>query len=67
MEINHLRYEAVAEYSSVFGHPLDDSSLIDKLSHISCQKILAILSRFSCLHIAVCNGDDAAMKLNDYL
>lgn len=63
MEINHLRYEPLAEYSAVFGHEMDDATLKDMLSRIGCQKAIAILSHFASLHIAVCNQIQDAVRL----
>lgn len=34
MEINHLRYEALAEYSTVFGYKMEDAMFIEMLSKI---------------------------------
>lgn len=64
MEINHLRYEPLAEYSAVFGHEMDDAALKDMLSRIGCQKAIAILSRFASLHIAVCHKIQDAVCLD---
>lgn len=64
MEINHLRYEPLAEYSAVFGHKMDDDTLKDMLSRIGCQKAISILSRFASLHIAVCHQIQDAVRLD---
>lgn len=64
MEINHLRYEPLAEYSAVFGHEMDDATLKDMLSRVGCQKAIVILSRFTSLHVAVCNQNQDAILLN---
>lgn len=66
MEINHLRYEPLAEYSAVFGRKMDVSTFIDMLSKIGCQKAIAILSRFASLHIFVCHQIPDALIL-DYM
>lgn len=64
MEINHLRYEPLAEYSAVFGHKMDDATFKDMLSRIGCQKAIAILSHFASLHIAVCHQIQDAVCLD---
>lgn len=64
MEINHLRYEPIAEYSVVFGQEIDDVTLKNMLSRIGCQKAIAILSRFASLNIAVCNQIQDAVYLD---
>lgn len=43
MEINHLSYEPLAEYSEVFGHEMDTVEFENMLSKIGCQKAIAIL------------------------
>lgn len=53
MEVNHLSYEPLAEYSEVFGHEMDTVEFENMLSKIGCQKAIAILSRFSSLHNSV--------------
>lgn len=55
MEVNHLSYEPLAEYSEVFGHEMDTVEFENMLSKIGCQKAIAILSRFSSLHNSVCS------------
>lgn len=64
MEINHLRYEPLAEYSIVFGKEINDAELIELISGIGCQKAIAILSRFASLHIAVCHQNHEAICLD---
>lgn len=64
MEINHLRYEPLAEYSVVFGREISDADLIELISGIGCQKAIAILSHFSSLHIAVCHQNCEAIYLD---
>lgn len=51
MKINHLKYVAFPEYSLIFNHTLSKEKLIKLLSGISCEKAIAILSRFASLHI----------------
>lgn len=64
MKINHLEYVVLPEYSSVFGHELNDEDMIHLLSGISCQKAIAILSRFASLHIAICQQNHDAIRLD---
>lgn len=64
MEINHLRYEALAEYSTVFGYKMEDAMFIEMLSKIGCEKAIAILSRFASLHNAVCSQIQDAVYLD---
>ena len=64
MEINHLRYEPIAEYSVVFGKEMTDDEIIRLLSCIGCQKAISILARFASLHIAVCRGNKEAVYLD---
>lgn len=64
MEINHVNYVPIAEYSTVFGYPMDDAVFKDMLSNIGCQKAIAILSRFSSLHIALCGEIQDAVYLH---
>lgn len=60
MEINHLQYIPLAQYSDVFGHEMGDAKFKHMLSKIGCKKALSILSRFSSLHNAVfCNISEA--------
>lgn len=64
MKINHLEYAALPEYSFIFGHELNDEDMIHLLSGISCQKSMVILSRFSSLHIAICQQNHDAICLD---
>lgn len=64
MKINHLEYVVLPEYSSIFGHELNDEDMIHLLSGISCQKAIAILSRFASLHIAICQQNHDAIRLD---
>lgn len=64
MEINHLSYEPLAEYSEVFGHEMDTVEFENMLSKIGCQKAIAILSRFSSLHNSVCSHVLEAIQLD---
>lgn len=64
MEINHLSYEPLAEYSEVFGHEMDTVEFENMLSKIGCQKAIAILSRFSSLHNSVCSHVLEAIRLD---
>lgn len=64
MKINHLKYAVLPEYSSIFGHELNDEDMIHLLSGISCQKAIAILSRFASLHIAICQQNHDALCLD---
>lgn len=64
MKINHLEYVVLPEYSSIFGHELNDEDMIHLLSGISCQKAIAILSRFASLHIAICQQNHDAICLD---
>lgn len=47
MEVNHLSYEPLAEYSEVFGHEMDTVEFENMLSKIGCQKAIAILNYLS--------------------
>ena len=64
MQINHLEYITLPEYSLIFGHELNDEDMIHLLSGISCQKAIAILSRFYSLHIAICQQNPDAIRLD---
>ena len=64
MEVNHLSYEPLAEYSEVFGHEMDTVEFENMLSKIGCQKAIAILSRFSSLHNSVCSHVLEAIRLD---
>lgn len=64
MKINHLEYVVLPEYSLIFGHELNDKDMIHLLSGISCQKAIAILSRFASLHIAICQQNHDAIRLD---
>lgn len=64
MKINHLGYVVLPEYSLIFGHELNDKDMIHLLSGISCQKAIAILSRFASLHIAICQQNHDAIRLD---
>ena len=64
MEINHLEYVPIAEYSIVFGKEMADAELINLLSGIECQKIIVILARLESLHIAVCQQIKEAVCLD---
>lgn len=67
MKINHLEYVVLPEYSLIFGHELNDKDMIHLLSGISCQKAIAILSRFASLHIAICQQNHDAIRLDRQL
>lgn len=64
MKINHLEYVAFPEYSLIFNHTLSKEKLIKLLSGISCEKAIAILSRFASLHIGVCQQNQDACQLD---
>lgn len=67
MQINHLEYVTLPEYSLILGHELNDEDMIHLLSGISCQKAIVILSRFYSLHIAICQQNPDAICLDWHL
>ena len=67
MKSNHLEYMPLANFSSVYGTKLTDTELQKMLARVGCQQALVILSRLASIHIAICEYNDDAAHLMQYL